>query len=179
MTDPIHQEYSNLWWVLDGLLAGMGMPFVAFQRRYQSGGPLDAFDDDLPILHRLGVRAVMCLLKIPTDEPVFRSAGFEFLCLPIDDGRPPTLTQAGDFLRFFGTCQSRGLPVAVFCEAGLGRTGTLIASLFIHQGETTDAAISRVRDRQPAAIETRLQLDFLREFEAACRNGGFAIRPTA
>jgi atypical dual specificity phosphatase len=153
----------------------MGMPFVAFQRRYDAGDPLEAFDDDLPILYRMGIRAVVCLLNIPTDDAVFHSAGFEFLCLPVDDGRAPTLPQALDFIRFVGSCRSRGLPVAVFCEAGLGRTGTMIASYFVHQGESADAAVSRVRARQPAAIESRAQVDFLHELEAAGQQGKLVI----
>jgi atypical dual specificity phosphatase len=158
--------YSNLWWAIDGVLAGMGMPFVAFQRRYDGDGALIAFEDDLPILYRLGIRGVVCLLNITTDEPVFRSAGFEFLCLPVDDGQPPTQAQAEAFVRFVDECRSRSRPVAVFCEAGLGRTGTMIAAYFVRQGESAQAAIASVRARQPGAIETRSQIHFLQELEA-------------
>ena len=168
-------DYSNLWWAIDGVLAGMGMPFVAFQRRYEGEAPLLAFDDDLPILHRLGIRGAVCLLNIPTDGPVFRSAGFEFLCLPVDDGQPPTKAQAGEFTGFVDRCRSRGFPVAVFCEAGLGRTGTMIAAYFVHRGESADSAVASVRARQPGAIETRAQVDFLRELEEARKAGMLGI----
>ncbi|MEM7386310.1 MAG: protein-tyrosine phosphatase family protein [Verrucomicrobiota bacterium] len=47
------------------------------------------------------------------------------------------------------------------CEAGLGRTGTMIAMLLLAEGASPDDAISQVRAAQPAAIETAEQLNFL------------------
>jgi hypothetical protein len=70
-----------LWWVIPDVLAGMPMPFIHLDRRMNQGGPLTAYEDDLPVLYSAGVRAVVCLLNIPTDAPVHESAGFAFLCL--------------------------------------------------------------------------------------------------
>ena len=157
------QHYSNLWWAIDGVLAGMGMPWLDPQRRLNCGGALGAFPDDLPVLHGLGIRAVVCLLNLPNDAGIFQDAGFEFKCFPIPDGYPPSLAQVAEFLEFGRACRSRGMPLAVFCEAGIGRTGTMIASYFISQGETAAAAIAHVRQAEPAAVETNRQIRFLEE----------------
>ena len=82
-----------LWWVIPGVLAGMPMPFIDPDRRLNLGGPLTAFDDELPALYSAGIRAVVALLNIPSDAAIYESAGFGFLCLPIPDGGAPTMSQ--------------------------------------------------------------------------------------
>ena len=94
------KKSNLLWWVVPRVLAGMPMPFIHPERRLNSGGPVTAYDDELPQLYSAGVRAVVSLLNIPTDAAVYESAGFAFLCLPIPDGAAPTMEQALDFVRF-------------------------------------------------------------------------------
>ena len=153
-----------LWWVIPGVLAGMPMPFIHPERRLNSGGPLDGYEDELPELYAAGIRAVVSLLNIPTDRAVFESAGFSFLCLPVPDGGAPTLEQARQFVRFVQDQRQAHRPVAVHCEAGLGRTGTMLAVYLISQGDTAEMAIRRVRDVEKVAIETARQIFFLEEF---------------
>ena|SRR5438046_106819 len=127
-------------------------------------GALAAFDDELPTLHSLGVRAVVSLLNIPTDASVYDSAGFSFLCLPVPDGGAPTFEQAEDFVRFVDAQRAAQRPVAVHCEAGLGRTGTLLATYLVARGETAAVAIERVRAAERAAVETAHQMRFLEQY---------------
>lgn len=140
------------------------MPFIHPERRMQGGGALDAFDDELRDLHMEGVRAVVSLLNIPSDASVFESAGFAFLCLPVPNGHAPTLSQAERFLQFMAEQQPARRPVAVHCEGGLGRTGTMLAIYLISQGDGAEAAIRRIRAVEPSAIETPRQIQFLEEF---------------
>jgi atypical dual specificity phosphatase len=162
MTGP--GKTNLLWWVIPGVLAGMPMPFIHLERRLNSGGDLNAYDDELPELYAAGVRAVVCLLNIPSDAPVFESAGFSFRCIPVPDGGVPTLEQAADFVRFVEEQRAAGRPVAVHCEAGLGRTGTMLAVYLIAQGDSTETAIRRIRAVENGAIETARQIRFLEEF---------------
>jgi atypical dual specificity phosphatase len=157
--------YSNLWWAIEGVLGGMGIPYIDPQRRMNCGGALRDYLDELVLLHRTGVRAVVSLLNIPSDRAVFETAGFEFICLPIDNGQPPTLTQAREFIEFMENCRARNLPVAVYCQAGAGRTSTVIACYLIHTGQTAAEAIAHMRLREPSAVETLSQIAFLEEFE--------------
>jgi hypothetical protein len=158
------QEISLLWWVIPDALAGMPMPFIHPERRMNMGGPLTAYEDELPALHAAGIRAVVSLLNIPSDAPVYESAGFEFLCLPVPDGGAPSLEQAHEFVSFVD-CQLVGHhPVAVRCEGGLGRTGTILAAYLITKGESAESAIRRVREAEKSAIETAGQIRFLEQF---------------
>jgi len=156
---------SNLlWWVIPGVLAGMPMPFIHQDRRMSAGGALNAFEDELSFLWSEGVRAVVSLLNLPTDAPIYESAGFSFICLPIPDGGAPTFEQADEFVRFVTKQRAEQRPVAVHCAAGLGRTGTMLAVYFIAEGATAIAAIERVRAVEPAAIETARQIFFLEQY---------------
>ena len=51
-------------------------------------------------LHRAGIRAVVSLVKSPSDRSVYATAGLDFLCLPIPDGWPPTAEQVDAFVVF-------------------------------------------------------------------------------
>lgn len=140
------------------------MPFIHPERRLAGGGPLAAYDDELPLMHAAGVRAVVSLLNLPGDASIYESAGFAFLCLPIPDGAAPTLDQAGKFVRFVNEQRAASRPIAVHCQAGIGRTGTMLATYLISQGDTAATAIARVRAVEPAAIETQSQMLFLEQF---------------
>ncbi len=155
-----------LWWVIPGELAGMPMPFIHPERRLNGGGALEDFDDELKDLQRLGVRAVISLLNLPSDEPIYESVGFSYLCLPVANGRAPTVEQVTDCVRFIDEQRTARRPVAVHCEGGIGRTGTMLAAYFISQGASANEAMRRVRVVEPAAIETAEQILFLSGFAA-------------
>jgi atypical dual specificity phosphatase len=154
-----------LWWVIPGVLAGMPMPFIQLDRRMNHGGVLDAYEDDLPLLYSAGVRAVVSLLNIPSDATVYESAGFSFLCLPVPDGGAPTMEQAAQFVHFVNEQRAASRPVAAHCEAGLGRTGTVLAAYLIPEDATAAEAIRRVREVERVAVETIRQIQFLQQFE--------------
>jgi atypical dual specificity phosphatase len=161
----MNPDYANLWWAVEGVLGGMGIPYVDPDRRLNGGGALRDYMDELILLHRVGVRAVVCLLNIPSDEAVFKSAGFEFICLPVENGQPPTRGQAAEFIAFADACRLRNQPVAVFCQAGVGRTSTMIACYLIHHGKTAAEAIALMRAKEASAVETPAQIAFLEAFE--------------
>lgn len=162
-------ERDLLWWLLPGVLAGMPMPFFHPERRFSLGAPLNAFEDELPVLHTAGIRAVVSLLNNPSDAAIYHTVGMDFLCLPIPDGFAPTFEQADAFVQFVDENRERNRAVAAHCHAGLGRTGTMLGAYLIAQGADGTQALLKVRAVEQAAIETRHQVLFLDAYADHCR----------
>jgi atypical dual specificity phosphatase len=154
----------------------MPMPFIHPERRLNMGGSLADYGDELPALYAAGIRAVVSLLNIPSDAGIYESAGFTFKCLPVPDGGAPSMEQAQEFIKFVSLQLANHRPVAVHCEAGLGRTGTLLATYLISQGETAASAIGRVRSAEKSAVETPRQIQFLEQFAERRENPAINLR---
>jgi atypical dual specificity phosphatase len=134
---------------------------------------LTTFDDQLPVPYSVGVRAIVSLIEKPTDAGVCETAGFTFPSLPIQDRGVPTLAQAEAFVHFVSEQCRTSRPIAVYCKMGLGRTGTMLAIYLISKGESPDEAIEHIRGVERFAIQTELQVRFLKEYaeQLKARNG--------
>lgn len=166
-------EIELLWWVDDNL-AGMPIPYFDPERRFHGNGFPEAYDDDLKYLVDRGIRSVVCLLNIPSDETIYKKNNIEFLCSPIKDYMPPSFEQMKVIWSFINNSPKL---LAVHCEGGIGRTGTILAAYLIMNGMSFDNAVTLIRSKEPSAIESLEQMKFLKDLEGYSDTDGDAVTP--
>lgn len=165
-TSPLHvlQEYPlteeekqrfvvpNFSWMIEKRLAGVSYP---------------RSEDAVVQLQQLGIQALLSLSEESLSEDFLRTYQIQWEHLPVTDFTAPTLEQVEHALTIIDSFLERGLPVAVHCRAGLGRTGTILACYLVAQGSSAKDAIHQVRARRPGSIETPEQEAVIEAYEQA------------
>jgi protein-tyrosine phosphatase len=121
-------------------------------------------------LRAAGVTAVACLLErseTPSAlEAAYARAGLPLLRFPVPDmGVPADALAFRVFLLDLLSRLEAGESLYLHCLAGLGRTGTALACLFVLGGESPGTAVAAVRAcYRPEAVERPEQRRFVETF---------------
>lgn len=146
----------NCTWIEPGVLAAGSVPVEK---------------NDIRELHAEQIRAILTLTERPITSfheitpELLESFDITYLHTPVPDQFPPNMDQARRILDFINEMKSQGRPVFVHCQAGVGRTGTVLHLYYVAQGLTYEEATAKIRSRRIQCILlTELQVEFLKEF---------------
>jgi uncharacterized protein len=128
----------NFSWLIENQLAGVSYP---------------RSEDAITLLEKQGVKSLLSLTEEPIPADLLARHEFRIEHLPVADFTAPTLNQVERAIAIIDGFLAQGLPVAVHCGAGLGRTGTILACYLVSQGSSAKDAIELVRTKRPGSIE--------------------------
>lgn len=138
---------SSASWILTGRLLAMSYPSEA----------------DFRILRDMGISAVISLTDEGRGDGT--AGGLDRHHFQYPDMTAPTDDLVDDFVATVDEYFFNNRAVAVHCQAGLGRTGTLIACYLVHLGMQAEEAIKHVRNRRKGSIQTREQAAAIYRYE--------------
>lgn len=144
------KDISELvWWVIPGKLLGVRKP---------------ENESEIAYLKSIGVGGVVTLLDDEENHKLYEVTDMDFLWTPMKGGTAPTGDQVKEVSVFISDINSKGKAVAIHCNNGRKRTGTMLAAQLIKQGMNGDQAIQRVQELNSEAQLNDLQKDFLHNF---------------
>jgi atypical dual specificity phosphatase len=142
----------NFSWVVDNKLAG-------------SGGPRSK--SDLVALKQRGVGALVRLVESyeawVTSKEV-NEAGLEEYNEPVPDFHAPTQAQIDKIITYIDSHIENGIPVGVSCNAGIGRSGVVLACYLVHRGLTPKDALELIRKKRGRGPEVPEQIIAVEEY---------------
>src|SRR5690606_38959416 len=117
-------------------------------------------ETDLKVLkEKHGISAIVSLSDTPLDTQTIKKFDMNVLYLPVKDYYPPTIEQMVKMVNFVD--EQKGATL-VHCNAGLGRTGTMLAAYLIAKGMPVSEAIKKLRKERKGSIQTNKQEDSLK-----------------
>jgi atypical dual specificity phosphatase len=143
----MQESFRNFSWVLPGALAGSMGPterrhLIYFERH------------DVTAMVRLEENTI-------SGEPW----GFVEMFDPVPDFSAPATEQIDRIVSFIEQqIETWERPTVVTCAAGIGRTGTILASYLVNTGWEAEESINFIRQLRPGSIQTAQQEDAVRQY---------------
>ncbi len=146
---------SEFNWLVNGLLGGVSRP-----------GNFSEMQRDIASLEMLGVSLLVTLTN-NWRPPVKLLAQHNItsLHLKIVDLHAPKFEEALKTCRVVNQYLKNKQICVYHCQAGKGRTGTMLAAQLIYNGYSADTAVFKTRSINSKWIETDIQMQFLEDFE--------------
>jgi atypical dual specificity phosphatase len=141
---------TNFGWVLDGKLAGSGLPMTYSQFFW---------------LIKHGIKTIITVREVPLPSNWFTdsiknidSDNINYLHLSVEDFGAPSIEEIDSTVDYIQRQIDNRKPVMVHCAAGKGRTGTILAAYLLkNENLTAEQAIKKIRNLRPGSIQSNIQ----------------------
>jgi len=142
---------TNFSWVIDGKLAGCGLPVSESEFRW---------------LAEQGIKSVVTVREVSLPSDWFEGSDIDYLHLEVEDFGAPNIEDLIQAVDFIEQQIKSGRPVMVHCAAGKGRTGTVLAAYLVkNHNMTAEQAIEKVRSMRPGSVQSVTQETAVSMFE--------------
>lgn len=145
-------------WIEPGILAASSTPIT---------------EDDIWSLHGEGIGAILSLTEHPLTRyrqitpALLGDLAIAYFHVPVPDQYAPTVGQAREILHIIAAMAAQQRPLLVHCQAGVGRTGTVLHLYYLGQGLSLEQAQAKIRVTRPACLLlSEVQMAFLETFSS-------------
>ena len=155
--------YGDVWRKVHGTITGKPDNFSWLLENKLAGSAIPTSIDEVQWVIEQGIKSIVTVREEPLDGEWVKDVNYLHI-LSNDMGVPGfnDLVHAVDFIHRRITNKE---PVMVHCLAGLGRTGTVLASYLIkYQNMSADEAMKKVRDQRPGSIQSYPQEEIIFQF---------------
>lgn len=129
-------------------------------------------EEELRWLREHEIDVIVSLTEEPPHRHLVNQVGLMQVHIPIMDFTAPSQADLKSAVEAIRKAKEAGMAAAVHCAAGMGRTGTILASWFVAQGMNSSEAIKHVRKLRPGSVETEEQEEAVHLFGRELKRGG-------
>jgi len=156
--------YGDVWRKVHGTVTGRPDNFSWLIKNKLAGSAIPTSIKEIDWVIEQGVKSIVTIREEPLDDDWIKNVNYLHV-MSNDMGVPEfdDITFAVDFIHRRLNDKE---PVMVHCLAGLGRTGTILASYLVkYENMSADEAIEKVREIRPGSIQSYPQEEIIFRFE--------------
>ena len=156
--------YGDVWRKVHGTVTGRPDNFSWLIKNKLAGSAIPTSIKEIDWVIEQGVKSIVTIREEPLDDDWIKNVNYLHV-MSNDMGVPEfdDLTYTVDFIHQRLNDEE---PVMVHCLAGLGRTGTILASYLVkYENMSADEAIEKVREIRPGSIQSYPQEEIIFRFE--------------